>query len=287
MLKTKKIGLMLLILIVMVSIQGCNNRVEYEDEEEYIAQTDMEVEDEIEVEEEEEVERTRPGRGPLEPEEPEQPNQEESESEEFVVDEEIISSMQSIARYWFEQFAVADMVDVIDNIIIESLQSGDEVTLLEYVLIAWDFSAISAIYEHPDLVEEAGVDSDLIFSESTSEIRLLFGLGDDHIVDSWIEDINESTTAFVFQLYDIEVPRRSIYMAIAYNDELGLQVFTLEDIEGVSRMTGEFMFCFVEVEYRGSFYSIEGNREAFIDAIYDAMVNLTEPMVSQRRAAGP
>ena len=279
---TRKICLILLLLVLMVTLQGCNNREEYEYEDKYIAQTDIEMEDE--VEEVERVERTRPGRGA---EESNQRNQEGSDSDEFLVDEKIISSMQSIARYWFEQFTVADMVDALENMIIESLQSGDEANILEYVLIAWDVSAIMAIYEHPDLVEEAGVDSDLIFSGSTHEIRLLFGLGDDHIVDSWIEEINEDTTAFIFQLYDIEVPRRSIYMAIAYNDNLGLQVFTLEEIEGVSRITGEFMFCFVEMDYRGSFYAIEGNRMAFIEAIYDVMVNLTEPMISQHRSTGP
>ena len=283
----RKIGLFLLLLVMFVTLQGCNHRDEYQDEVEYIAQTDMEVEGETEVEEVEEVERTRPGRGEQKPEDTEQSNREEAEIDEFLVDEEIIFYMQHIARYWFEQFIVADMVDVLEDDIIESLLSGDEAILLEDVLSAWNFSAKYAILEHPDLVADAGFDSGLGFADITYEVRLLFGLGDDHIVDSWIEEINENTTAFLFQLYDIEVPRRSIYMAIAYNEELGIQVFTLEEIEGVSRYSGEFMFCFVEVYYRGSFYSIEGNREAFIDAIYDVMVNLTEPMVSQRRAVGP
>ena len=198
------------------------------------------------------------------------------------VDEEILSFIQYDARYWFEQFIVAEMVASLEVEIIDSLQGGEENALREDILSAWGFITRIVISENINSLGVTGLDH-VGLEDITDDIRMTFGLGDDHILDSWIEEIDENTNAFIFQLVDIETPRTSIYMAIAYNDVMGLQIFTLEDIQGVSRETGEFMFCFVAVDSRGSFYSIEGNRLAFIDAIYDVMVNLVEPAISQNR----
>lgn len=280
----KKLGLLFLLSCLIFTFWGCHPQNNIEHEEDDIAGIELEELTRLDrpqrqgtVQEPDEAEVLET------PDEPELEEEEEPEPEDFFLDEETISSIQHDARYWFEQFVVADMVDALGDEITESLRRSEERFLLNDVLMAWHFTADIIILENLHLLEEAGLDADLGRDDITDELRVTFGLGDDHIVDSWVEVIDENTNAFIFQLYDLVIPRTSIYMAIAYNDVAGLRIFTLEDIEGVSRRTGEFMFCFVAIDSRGSFYAIEGNREAFILAIYDAMVNLTEPAVTQRR----
>lgn len=277
----------IVVLLLTHGLLGGNTDGETEETNGYMAEIEASEEDEDEAGGEtdvEDVEGIGPDQRAREPGESDEPNPVEPEAGDLVFDEETLFRIRYDARYWFEQFVVADMVDALEDEVITSIQRGEEEFLLGDVLMAWNFAAEIIILENLNLLEEAGLDSDLERDDITYELRVAFGLGDDHIVDSWIEEIDRDTNAFIFQLYDLEAPRTSIYMAISYNEVVGLQIFTLEDIEGVSRSTGEFMFCFVEMDYRGSFYAIEGNRTAFIDAIYDVMVNLTEPMISQRRS---
>jgi hypothetical protein len=103
-------------------------------------------------------------------------------------------------------------------------------------------------------------------------------------VDVTLEEIDAETSAFIIKLLDINATRRSTYVGIAYNEAMGLRIFTLE---GTERTPGAgvdaHMFCFVGAGYRGSFHIIENDRQAFIDSIRDAMNELIEPGVSINR----
>jgi hypothetical protein len=286
--KMKKISKLMVLTICIIliggSIAGCNQANDFSDElqgDEEVEESDESI-DETDIEERERRDIVRPP-WQRSGEEPEEPDRRADDRGEPSHDEFLISLVQHLARYQFEQFELARTAGRQDVELIEFLQAGNEEALLEAVLDTWDFAARLILMQQLESLEDIGLDSDADVDDITYDIRLEFGLGDDHIVESWVEEIDENTNAFILQLLDLEVPRTSIYMAIAYNDLLGIQIFTLEDIEGFSRESGEFMFCFVEVNARGSFYSINGNRNAFIDAIYDAMVNLTPPAISVQR----
>jgi hypothetical protein len=280
----KLMVLAICIILIGGSLAGCNLINDFLDE----LQADDEIEgfeeyiDEADAEDRERREIERPPRQRSQ-EGPQEPDRRADEREEPSNDELFVSEVQRLARYQFEQFELARTADRLETVLVESLQGGNEDVLLELVLDTWDFTSRLILMQQLDSLEDVGLDSDADIDDITYEIRLEFGLGDDHIVEGWLEEIDENTNAFIIQLLDLEVPRTSIYMAIAYNDSLGIQIFTLEEIEGFSRESGEFMFCFVEVGARGSFYTIDGNRNAFIDAIYDAMVNLTAPGITLQR----
>ena len=277
--KFKKLMILLALLSLVVVLKGCDNEENHKDDG-YIEE--VEEKEEVKVE----IPHVEPGERILWRIEPEGTEDEEDNSRglEIQASDEWFGGIQHEARYVFEQFTLAEITSDSEETAIRFLQEADEEEMWDSVKSIWEITVslvlMMGMLQGPDFSIGPDGSPDPFSPELHSEL----GLGPEHLIEGWIEEIDENTNAFIFRLLDMEIPRLSIYMAIAYNDEVGLQFFTLEEMEGVSPITGEYMFCFVAVGSRGSFYSIDGTREAFIEAIYDAMVNHTQPAISQNRS---
>ena len=120
------------------------------------------------------------------------------------------------------------------------------------------------------------VDSDIGYSaddmdtltESILAMQEVMSLGPEHIVSVVFESINDSTNAIIIEMLNINEHLISTFIAIAYNEHVGLRYFTLEQ---PLNMFGDsdplFVFSYVEVGERGSLAAIENSREAFIEAV--------------------
>ena len=277
--KLKKLMILFVLLSLVVGLKGCDNE-ENNDYDVYIEEAEEEEEVEIEIVHVEPGERI-----PWRTEAADTENEEDEEDSPGELDiqptDPWFFSIQHEARYIFEQFTIAELSSEHEEAAIRFLQDADEEGMWDSVTNIWEmtvsFVLMIAIIQDPEITIGPDGSPDPFSPELHSEL----GLGPEHLIEGWMEEIDENTNAYIFRLLDMEIPRLSIYMAIAYNDEAGLQFFTLEEMEGV---TEDYMFCFVAVGSRGSFYSIDGTREAFIEAIYDAMVNLTQPAISQNRS---
>ena len=273
--KIKKLMILLALLSLVVGLKGCDNE-ENNDYDVYIEEAEEEEEVEVELVHVEPGERI-PWRTEVEDIDAQE---EESGELEIQPPDEWFESLQHYIRYVFEQFIIAnEFSDEHEERTIQFLQEADEEGMWDSIKNVWEMTVGLVVFM--GMMEDPG--RDWVLDPFSVEVHSELGLGPEHLIEGWMEVIDENTNAFIFRLLDMEIPRLSIYMAIAYNDELGIQIFTLEEMEGISPLTGEYMFCFVAVDSRGSFYAIDGTREAFIEAIYDAMVNLTQPAVSQNR----
>ena len=273
--KYKKLMILLILLSLVVVLNGCDNEENNEDAV-YIEEAE---EEEVEVE----IVQVEPGeRIPWRTEAAGEEEEEDiSGGLEIQPSDAWFLSIQHEARYVFEQFTIAELSTEHEEAAIRFLRDADEEGMWDSVTNIWEMtvSFVLMIAIIQDL--EFTIGSDGSPDPFSPELHAELGLGPEHLIEGWMEEIDENTNAFIFRLLDMEIPRLSIYMAIAYNEEAGLQFFTLEEMEGITR---DYMFCFVAVGSRGSFYSIDGTREAFIEAIYDAMVNLTQPAISQNRS---
>ena len=153
-------------------------------------------------------------------------------------DEESITLFN--ARYSFEQRILPEFIFNNENAITNMLLSGDILAAEAVILEAWE-----ATTEGYDFYE--------------------------HILGVTIERIDDETTAIIVEMRYTGFTLLSSYIAIAYNETLGLQYFTLE--RGLDFITNEvvYMFCFVDTVSRGSIFLIENNREYFFEAIRRTM----------------
>ena len=212
---------------------------------------------------------------------------------------EELSQLQYEARYIFEQMILPrsifagepgtlEQMLLPESIFGDGLETETVTTLIqtanveemrEHIFRCWEIAAINVIWI--ELVVEQGEEppnSEAEIISRASELRSDFGLGDEHIVDVSFEKIDDETSAFIIQLLDTDTAWLSTYIGIAYNEAMGVRIFTLEGVQDISgEGVGGHMFCFIEDGFRGSFHTIENDRQAFIDNIRDAMNELIEP----------
>ena len=195
---------------------------------------------------------------------------------------EELSQLQYDARYIFEQMIIPGsiFVDELETVAtIALIQTANVEDMREHILSCWKLATTNVIWR--ELVEEQGEelpDSEAEIISRANELRLGLGLGDEHIVDVSYEEIDSETSAFIIQLLDTNTAWLSTYIGIAYNEGMGVRIFTLEGVQDISgESVGAHMFCFIEDGFRGSFHTIENNRQAFIDNVRDAMNGLIEP----------
>jgi len=161
--------------------------------------------------------------------------------------------LQSEIRYVFEQFFLPDIVYVMEREdVIDWLADLDAESMEELLFEAWEF-IVDTLLDH---AERSGVA--LLSREE-------MGLGDEHIVSVTAEAIREDVNAFIIKMLDIEQFLRCTYIAITYHETNGLQIFTVEQSHGFH------MFCFVSENSRGSFFEVENNPDAFIEAILEVI----------------
>jgi len=200
--------------------------------------------------------------------------------EALLEDEERLVLVQYDARYLFEQFYFPMSVFTYEEYIIEDLFFADIDMMWDHVLFFWEFTVADIIFRELSEFMDNPPNSDQELLEFAPD----FGLTYKHIVDVTIAEIDADTIAFLIELLDTDMAWLSIYIGIAYNETRGLQIFTLErmqDFDGSGEVT--YIFCFIAPDARGSFEPVDGNRDAFIAAIGEAMSGRMSPsQISQR-----
>ena len=169
------------------------------------------------------------------------------------IDAEEILQLRSDARWLFEQMFLPRIVfELSGEAIMDYIENSDVEAMRELLLAAWSY--VTAAVAGQAL-------GDRVSFMDEDNPREALGLGDEHIVDVTRELFDQHAAGFLIKMLDIEQFLRSTYIAIVYSETEGLRMFTLEQSEGFH------MFCFVEVDSRGSFFAVENSREAFIEAI--------------------
>jgi len=165
-----------------------------------------------------------------------------------------MAQLQSDVRYVFEQIWLPQVVLEFDSeTIVAYIRDANVEAMRESLVLSLEFVAMRMMME---TFSEELMEDPLGFYDMLEEQRW-----EEHIVDVTMEPLDEETSAFIIKMLDIEQFLRSTYIAIVYNEAHGLQIFTLEQSHGFH------MFCFVNIGSRGSFYAVENDREAFIEAI--------------------
>ena len=194
-------------------------------------------------------------------------------------DESEFSEAHRRTRWEFEQQVIPLIIFGMESEIIEKLNNADTDAIFELIMYWWRIFAgaevLSAWYEIgfevPDTEEER--------LELSDELRPLVNLGDEHISDVIFVQLDSATNAFIIEMLDINLPRVSTYIGITHNEEMGLNIFTLERVGGfIVEAPDAHMFCYLDIESRGSFHEIDNNINAFIDAMREAMNGLIEPI---------
>lgn len=184
-----------------------------------------------------------------------------------------ISELQYNARYLLEQRVMPQFVSDYSKETINFITSSNTAKMKEIVLAMWETAAASAIYNDAELSGEKPEEyTDEEFWKIIDERRPIYGLDDNHIEDVTIEKINSDTRAVIVKLRDTGWNMLSTYVGIAYNKATGLKCFTLEkslDISGTGIDT--YMFCFVEVDSRGSYNIMKNDKQSFINGIKGVM----------------
>ena len=194
------------------------------------------------------------------------------ESESYET-EERFSEAHFNLRYEFEQFYIPLIIFGFESEIIDNLNNADTDAFFEHIIYWWRIATgevVLAVWEGmgfdiPDTEEEQ--------FELANELRPAVNLGDEHIADIMFFELDERTNAFVIEMLDMNFRRLSTYVGIAYNEEKGLNIFTLEQIE----FFDAHMFCFIGIDSRGSFFDIDNTIEAFTETMLEAMNGLISP----------
>lgn len=191
-----------------------------------------------------------------------------------------IAELQFNARYLFEQRLLPETVFEYEADTISYIKDGNVSKMKENILGIWDLAAANVIADDAVLSgENIDTEDEAALWKLADERRQSFGLGDQHIKNVTIENIDGSTKAVIVEMLDTTWTPLSTYIAIAYNKNAGLKCFTLEKSIGFADDGNTpYMFCFVEGENRGSYYSIKNDKQAFLDAVKDVMNSSTAPV---------
>jgi len=185
-----------------------------------------------------------------------EPTQSSDDSWDIPRFDDEVMQVQSDARYIFEQIFLPQVVytqgrqDIIGYLREMNAERMGVVVNGTWGYFAFEFLGVhlgTSLWDMP--LEEA------------VQLRNDFNLGSEHILEVTVEMIDDGVIACIIKMLDLEQFLRSTYMAIVYSGSGELQIYTLEQSDGFH------MFCFVNLNSRGSFFSTENNREAFIEAI--------------------
>jgi len=161
---------------------------------------------------------------------------------------EELAELQRITRWMFEQQVLPSVIfqgHEGRDMIAAFMEQSDTDSMKELLVFFWEYTAETMI------TLELGD----VFSPNE------LGLGAEHIVAVTVETLDEDWLAFIIKMYDIEQVRTSTYIGILYSETAGFRFYTLEQSYGFH------MFCFRNALGRGSYFEIENDREAFIEAI--------------------
>jgi len=194
-----------------------------------------------------------------------------------------IFEMIGEARYVFEQFIIPINFRDFDEAELVGLMQDDNFNMLGYITYLWEFAGDMII---TDKMEELSItlpSSD----EEMAALRDAFNprhFGNEHIVYVYRVELDEHTFAYIIRLLEFPRPLTSIYFGIAYNETMGLNFFTLEVMSSfMGDIDDLYMFCFVDVDSRGSFFPMYDDRDEFIAAIHEVMGGATSPGATQGR----
>ena len=187
-------------------------------------------------------------------------------------------------RYFFEQQRFPKIVFGYAEEFIDLIQAGDIAEIDEVVRTEWYFISAGVIAEYLMSQDERYSHDDIPrLIEGVTRKRVELGLGEEHVVSVTLEQINASTSAIVIQMYDIEIPPLSTFIAIVYNEASGLHYFTLErSMDWFGDSNAPHFFCFVTPSERGTFFIIENSRAAFMYAIRLVIEEEMAPMATFR-----
>jgi len=197
-----------------------------------------------------------------------------------------------IARHYFEQTALPRFVYGLEEQFITMLSDADAVTEermeLVYNAIHMEWFIVTA-NDLADIIigMNLGFSDDNMEELTTAVINMqeLIGLGPRHIVSITHEAIDGNTNAFILEMLNINEMGISTFIAIAYNENAGLWIFTLEQsLDFFDDGNPPFMLSFVEVGRRGNFgIAVENAREAFVEAVRYEMYIGPDPVAAITR----
>lgn len=194
-----------------------------------------------------------------------------------------IAELQYNARYLFEQQILPQNIFGYEKETIDYINSSNINKMEENILSIWELAAANVIINDAELSgENLNLDNEDELWTLVDERRPIYGLDDKHIVDVTLEKVDSNTNAIIVELLDTKWTMLSKYIGIAYNKTVGLKCFTLEkSLDIVGDGNAQYMFCHVEGDSRGSYYTVKDNKQAFVTAIKDVMnsptANLDEP----------
>jgi len=176
-------------------------------------------------------------------------------------------------RYFFEQQRLPEIVFGYHEEFIGLILDGDVEAIEDVIRTEWYFISAGAIADYLMASDGSYSHENIpVLMESVTRKRVEFGLGDEHIVSVALEQINTSTSAIIIEMYYTRLPLLSSFITIVYNEEDGLNYFTLErSIDFMGTGDVPYMFCFITPTGRGTLFTIANNRAEFINAIRAAM----------------
>ena len=175
-------------------------------------------------------------------------------------------------RYMFEQVALPMTVLSFEEEVSDVILNGDTQSLEELVSLVWENAMIVVVAEDFETrgkligINEATEDQVLDYIDymrDKSDLSL-----EKNIVTLTIEELDKTTKAAFLTLTATGWPLLCEYIAIVFNETEGLAYYTLERSYDEGDNTPYF-FCFVNLNGRGTFYTIENTPEAFTGAILD------------------
>ena len=194
-----------------------------------------------------------------------------------------IAELQYNARYLFEQSILPKTVFEYEKETIDYINAFNTDKMRENILTEWEYAAATVILN--DLKLSGGETPETADSmwAYVEEKRPELGMGDEHVTEVAIEALDGNTKAIVIATLDTGWVPLSTFIGIAHNEAAGLKYFILErsfDLFGDGN--APYMFCFVGDGVRGSYYAIENDRQAFVDAVLDVMTNALAPGASSQ-----
>jgi hypothetical protein len=190
-----------------------------------------------------------------------------------------LNEIQHATRYAFEQEILPAFVFEYEDDLIEIINGGDINSLVLYLRDAWEFFAIHSVIR--DLVLEEIVTELEDFTQFLP-ICEITGEADEepvfeayqinfarHFLDISIVETEAGNIA-VLEMFEPGWTHLSTRIGIAYFDDYGLVVFTLERSQG----EGLYFLSVVEVGERMNLGQIENNRQIFINEIVELVLEL-------------
>jgi len=132
--------------------------------------------------------------------------------EALLANDERLALAQYDTRYLFEQSYFPMSVFMYEAELIDELLSVDLDAMWDHTLDFWEFAVADIIFRELSALTNTPPHSD----EELLEFADDFGLGNEHIADITIAEIDADTRAFIIELLDMELPWLSTYLGVAY-----------------------------------------------------------------------